>query len=143
MIIPFYGEAKNKKTPCQGTLGASEGHASVLPRCRGDGLVEAGLLPEEVAGQPARGHDPCPAPVLLAAVPGSVGLARGLIAMNGKVVGTALAEVYCAVTLVWAIHFLPGRVDSLMYMIIRFYLRRAKALDVEACGCASRPYIPG
>ena len=97
MIIPFYGEAKKKRTPYQGTLGASEGHASVHTRRRGDGLVQAGLLPEEMTGQPAGGHDPCPAPSLLAAVPGDVGLARGLVVMDGKVVRAALAKVYCTV----------------------------------------------
>ena len=107
MIIPFYREAQKKK-PYQGTLGASEGHASVLPRCRGDGLIEAGLLPEEAAGQPARGHDPCPAPVLWLAVPGDVGLARGLIAMNGKVAGVTLAEVYCTLPLGLGLPLLVG-----------------------------------
>ena len=52
-----------------------------------------------MTGQPARGHDPRPAQIILAAVPGDVGLARGLIAMNGKVVSAALAEVYCTVAL--------------------------------------------
>ena len=99
MIMPFTGRQK-KRTPYQGTsLGASEGHARVHARRRGDGGREAALLPEEMTGQPARGHDPCSAPVLLAAVPGDVGLARGLIAMNGKVVSAALAEVYCAMAL--------------------------------------------
>ena len=92
MIIPFYGEAKKKERPISGTLGTSEGHVRVHARRRGDGGREVALLPEEVAGQPARGHDSCPAPVLLAAVPGDVGLARGLIATNGKVVGAALAD---------------------------------------------------
>ena len=114
MIIPFYGEANKKRTPYQGTLGASEGHVRVHTRCRGDGGREVALLPEEVAGQPARGHDSCPAPVLLAAVPGDVGLARGLIAMNGKVVGAALAEVYCTAALGLSLPLLvsePGLAD--------------------------------
>ena len=97
MITPFYGEEK-KERPIRG-LGASEGHAWVLPRRRRDGLIETGLLPEEVAGQPARGHDPGPAPVLRLTVPGDVGIARGLIAMNGKVAGVTLAEVYCTLPL--------------------------------------------
>ena len=100
MTIPAFLREAKKRTPYQGTtLGASEGHVRVHARRRGDGLVQAGPLPEEMTGQPARGHDPCPAPVLRLAVAGDVGLARGLIAMNGKVVGAPLAEVYCTVAL--------------------------------------------
>ena len=98
MIIPaFYGVTK-KRTPYQGVRQAGSAHPGTYATPR-RWRQEAALLPEEMTGQPSRGHDPCPVPVLLAAVPGDVGLARGLIAMNGKVVGAALAEVYCTVAL--------------------------------------------
>ena len=55
-----------------------------------------------------------PVPVLRLAVAGDVGLARGLIAMNGKVAGVTLAEVYCAMALGLGLPLLasaPGLAD--------------------------------
>ena len=113
MIICFFTGNK-KDAAYQGSPGKPEAHVRVLGRCFG-GCTEAPLLPQEMTGQPARCHDPGPAPVLLAAVPGDIGLAQSLVTMNCK---ESEAPRCPNCTVRWpsagAIHFLPGRVDSLM-----------------------------
>ena len=98
MIICFLTGNK-KGAACQASLHKPEALARVHGRCRGGGGTEAALLPQEMTGQPARRHDPGPAPVLLAAAPGDIRLAQGLVTMNCKVGGVALPEVYRTVAL--------------------------------------------
>ena len=77
IICCFTGEQKIKNAACQASLSKPEAHVRVHGRCRGCGGTEAALLPQEMTGQPTGGHDPGPAPVLLAAVPGDISLAQG------------------------------------------------------------------
>ena len=70
MIIAFYGGTKNRDAVCQASLNNPEANVRVRP-----------------------------APVLLAAVPGDIGLAQGLVTMSGEVLGAALPEVYRTVAL--------------------------------------------